>query len=499
MVCPGRLADADHHGGQPIILSGGQFKKSVVESVLRGVNVSFSLHLKTTSFSNHAAVRLELATLYNVSTLMVLLSSTPSRRRLAASMILTVTIEMGPSASLQSAEQLQSRIDTTNDLALSHALGVNASLAANSTVSMSFASIMVEEEAVCPAGSWCGTGQVLPCAAGYIAPQNDSAACQPCAGGEFQSQQGQTECEPCSPGSYCPRGSVASVSGPPETFTNATNASSEADCSTCPLGHSCLRGSAVPTPCQSGTYADMQGLEQCRRCPAGHKQPLENATSCVPCERGFFASNEGQQECSQCLERMSSDSGATTCDVCADDFYLHDSSAPATQENCHACPKDAVCGWGTTLESLVLPRNHWRLSQSTVDIHSCPEEGGVEESTCVGGVDSTNGTGYCLSSYSGPRCEMCLESGTYFDPLWNRCKACPSPAIVVLACLGIIAAVAGLVAAVFWLGRADPQQLPCVMRGVAGMVRRFLDRAGSAIVRLGLQGKFKVVVSFFRS
>ncbi len=56
-----------------------------------------------------------------------------------------------------------------------------------------------------------------------------------------------------------------------------------------------------------------------------------------------------------------------------------------------------------------------------------------------------------------------------------------------------------LVAAVFGLGRADPRQLPRVLRGTALVVRRFLDRASSAMVRLGLQGKFKVVVSFFRA
>jgi len=194
---------------------------------------------------------------------------------------------------------------------------------------------------------------------------------------------------------------------------------------------------------------------------------------------------------------MSSDAGATMCGFCSEGFFLHDSSAPASQENCRACPKNAECGWGTTLQSLVLPRNHWRLSLSAVDIRSFPEIGGVDQSTFVGGA-GPHGTGYCVPNAGGPRCEVCLDAHTYYDALQNRCNACPSATTVALICIGAIMAVATLVAVIFGLGRADPRQLPRVLRGAALVVRRLLDRAGGAIVRLGLQGKFKIVVSFLQ-
>jgi hypothetical protein len=39
----------------------------------------------------------------------------------------------------------------------------------------------------------------------------------------------------------------------------------------CPVGHYCPAGgvSAFPIPCDNGTYADEEGLDACKICPAG--------------------------------------------------------------------------------------------------------------------------------------------------------------------------------------------------------------------------------------
>ncbi len=87
----------------------------------------------------------------------------------------------------------------------------------------------------------------------------------------------------------------------------------------------------------------------------------------------------------------------------------------------------------------------------------------------------------------------------YFDQLTHRCHACPSAATVVLLCFGTLAAIALLVAIVVGLGKARPEQLPMALRGVAGVARRFLQRSSSATVRLGLQEKFKIIISFYRA
>ena len=104
-----------------------------------------------------------------------------------------------------------------------------------------------------------------------------------------------------------------------------------------------------------------------------------------------------------------------------------------------------------------------------------------------------------MDGYAGPRCEECLETGHFFNQLTNRCHECPSPVRVTLIFCCCLAALAAVVAVVVQLGRAEPEQLPFTLRGIAGVAGRFLDRSASAAVRLALQEKFKIVVSFFRT
>ena len=399
-------------------------------------------------------------------------------------------------------------MDSRGDAALSEALGLNATLSVNATTITSVV------EAACPAGSWCATGSPIPCAAGHVAPHNDTPTCDKCQGGTYQGQEGGTACTACEVGHYCPVGAVAPDSCPGGTFSNATNASSEAHCILCPLGHHCPRGSSTPRPCTPGAFAGALGSKECTQCDVGHEQPLPNATRCEPCRMGFFAQNPGQQECSQCLTRLSSAEGSSSCTVCAADFYLHDVSLVASQENCRDCPPSAECPWATTLESLGVPANHWRLSLQTIDIHRCPEQGGVAESPCLGGggpsaVASGNGTRarrradetgmYCIADHAGPRCEECLEDGVYFDRLTYRCKTCPGAGRIALVIGGGTGAIVLVIAVVLGLGKAQPHSLPWVLRGAAAVARWCIERSLRFVIRLGLQGKFKIVVSFYRA
>jgi hypothetical protein len=333
----------------------------------------------------------------------------------------------------------------------------------------------------CPAGSLCVDG-----------------AREPCPGGTFQDETKATSCKACQAGGFCPLGAVASVDCPSGSFTAATNLSSDTQCTGCPVGHYCLRGDEAPRQCAAGTFAPNRSLDQCISCAPGTEQPAENATACVPCARGFFASHPGQQQCSACLDRTSSESGATDCDEhCAADFYLHDLGTPASRENCEACPAAAACDWGTTIETLSLSRNHWRLSLRTVDIHSCPESGGVADSACEGSANGT-GDGYCAAGYAGPRCEVCLRSAEYFNDLTHRCEACPSAARLALVFGGGLAGLVALLGAVYGLATAPPRKLPLALRGAAWVARRLVSSSATVAVRLGLQEKFKVVVSFLQ-
>lgn len=59
----------------------------------------------------------------------------------------------------------------------------------------------------------------------------------------------------------------------------------------CPLGHYCPGGvaSVFPLPCDNGTYADEEGLSECKECPLGYWCPnaAVNFTS-YPCPEGYF-------------------------------------------------------------------------------------------------------------------------------------------------------------------------------------------------------------------
>ena len=81
--------------------------------------------------------------------------------------------------------------------------------------------------------------------------------------------------------------------------------------------------------------------------------------------------------------------GSTECTLCAEGFYLHDLSKIGEflgQEDCVRCPDLAKCSAGSTLETLELESNRWRLSTRTIDIRRCPEVGGVEHTSCGGGT-----------------------------------------------------------------------------------------------------------------
>jgi hypothetical protein len=207
---------------------------------------------------------------------------------------------------------------------------------------------------------------------------------------------------------------------------------------------------------------------------------------------------------------------STNCTICDAGFYHRNLDAPASQENCATCPESAECSRATTLATLALPQNHWRLTPLTTDIHRCPEQGGIPDSPCLGGVggggagggdggntstrrrasESGESGAYCIAGHAGPRCEQCLADGEYFDRLTYRCRECPSPAVVIAVICGVAAAIALLVAVVVGLGRAEPENLPWMLRGTARMSRACVERFSGLVIRLGLQGKFKVVISF---
>ena len=105
------------------------------------------------------------------------------------------------------------------------------------------------------------------------------------------------------------------------------------------------------------------------------------------------------------------------------------------QGECTACPDFATCAAYSTLASLTLKQNFWRLSNATLDARRCvtkDDEAAVTASPCVGGNWTSSGGGgngsraaaYCAEGYYGPLCSGCTEPGWYFDPDGTRCEPC---------------------------------------------------------------------------
>lgn len=97
---------------------------------------------------------------------------------------------------------------------------------------------------------------------------------------------------------------------------------------------------------------------------------------------------------------------ATGC-VCAVNF-VEDAASSADELRCIGCPHGAECPTpNTTLATLTLPPNRWRLSARTTDIRPCLVNPGWAEgdpTPCVGGIGEVGGcpTCYCARLVAVP-------------------------------------------------------------------------------------------------
>lgn len=251
-------------------------------------------------------------------------------------------------------------------------------------------------------------------------------------------------------------------------FGNSTDLGKSTCSGPCPPGHSCSEGSAEPTPCETGTYMPQAGGVSCLKCPP----------------------------------RLSSHEGSTTCDLCDEGFFQRNESAQVHEDSdlCEPCPEHGACPRGTTIASIRLNPGFWRDSLATSTIYACegnlsnghPFERSLSDpnassspNRCLGSVtgegdewDKTTGDRYCLPGHSGPKCEAC-EEAHFFSQEANRCQACPS-ASDLASTAGkrlCVALLLGILAVAMY---RNP------------VARRWLG----FVPRLGLQVKFKIVVSF---
>jgi len=318
----------------------------------------------------------------------------------------------------------------------------------------SFANFTTRACQSCPPGTYQNTAtyadKCINCEVGTYQPDKGGKICIQCERGTFQPIVGQTQCLQCRAGGYCAS----------EQF------------GTCEGGFK---------PCRVGTYNNKTGQD--------------DETACVPCPIGTYADGkEGLVQCLQCPFRLSSLGGESNCSFCAPQFYL----APTLilQEKlftlpdayCKACPPNTNCPINTTVETLQVEKGFWRDSSLSSTLYPC-----ANEEVCTGSSSENRqnentqmpALNFCLTDHTGPLCEVCMNRTSYFNPSEGKCTECPPLSRIGVAA-GIMAAIAIFITITHAVG--SEHTLYC----------HILRKISMIILNWNLQGKIKLIISFFQ-
>lgn len=199
--------------------------------------------------------------------------------------------------------------------------------------------------------------------------------------------------------------------------------------------------------------------------------------------------------CAVCREPTDSAEGSSDCSFCFANYYSEVPSANGSAAlNCAACPGSATCAPNTTLATLNLTRNHWRLSPRSRQITAC--EQGAEGSACAGGTSSgIEGDGYCLPGHRGPRCQICDQSARkqFFNVRRGICSDCP-PLDLSFPLIGIVSVVALLLSGVlYWIARSGSHSSHCM-----AVVTLSMNRVWRRIKDLALMAKLKILIVYLQ-
>ena len=278
----------------------------------------------------------------------------------------------------------------------------------------------------------------------------------------------------------------------------------------CPTGTYCPAGSATPLPCSEGTYGAAEGLgsaDECTPCPRGSYCSAGQRNACPQGTYNEAAGQAASTACVSCMPRASTATEASASEAdceCMADYYL------TIDRECEACSSiDGVsCALpGSTLASLPIEPNWWRLSDATTDVADCTiESASGTKSACVGGsgsaareagsgvlatVESTGA--YCLANHSGPLCTVCDLDDYYYDTVEARCRECPPLGAPIGGIVGVVIGVLSVWYALAALHRLQPTGLP-----VLTPLARLLRRIGIYCEDIGWQAKSKILISFLQ-
>ena len=167
--------------------------------------------------------------------------------------------------------------------------------------------------------------------------------------------------------------------------------------------------------CSQGSAKALIGNSPCRACAAGKYQDSTGQATCRPCAEGFFEPNMGATECSRCEARTNSTRGATSCDICAADFFREDAATVASRFTCLPCLLNAHCPVNTTLATIEIDEGYWRLSPASLKLYMCERGKDTNMTSCAGGTSpGQDGISYCAANHTGALCLACTKRSHYF-------------------------------------------------------------------------------------
>jgi len=140
----------------------------------------------------------------------------------------------------------------------------------------------VEDDELCPAGTYSSDGTGPDCIAapvGKYVPEAGATAAIDCPLGRYQDEIGQDSCKLAEPGSF--------VS---------------------------VEGAAFAELCAVGTYQDLAGQTSCKVAEPGSFVSVKGASQAELCPIGTFSSFSGASECTACaVGETTAEAGATVC------------------------------------------------------------------------------------------------------------------------------------------------------------------------------------------
>uniref|UniRef100_A0A0G4HJ42 Tyrosine-protein kinase ephrin type A/B receptor-like domain-containing protein n=1 Tax=Chromera velia CCMP2878 TaxID=1169474 RepID=A0A0G4HJ42_9ALVE len=254
----------------------------------------------------------------------------------------------------------------------------------------------------CDAGSYCST-------AGLGSPQASCPAGYYCPAGTSTSTS-----NPCTAGHYCPLGSSTPVACPPGTFLASTQNDALADCTTCTGGSYCESSglTAVTGPCSAGFYCPA-GSSAFRPsgsiCPAGSSCSA-GVASPSGCSSGNYQPLTGQSSCDACpAGRYCNSTDALSCET---GKYCTGSNTQASQSDCATGTFNDIVGRSASSEC-----------QSCLPGTYCGSTGlSAPTGDCTAGYYCTGGTTSATPSSNGGQC----TTGTYCPTGSPEAVVCPA-------------------------------------------------------------------------